>query len=136
MRIIEISALSNGAHRNQTGTFSTIPSGWAVIPDGIATTDTFPFVNIEVDGQTVTAMTAGIVPEPETPSPTKQREEAYNTQAIISFGGEMLTVTEASQKWQYYAAEGNTAKTDELTALISEAKAKIREKYPDEEVTV
>lgn len=136
MRIIEITVLSNGAHRNQSGTFSTIPDGWAVIPDGIAIPDTFPFVNIEVDGQTVTAMTAGIVPEPEIPLPSKQREEAYNTQAVISFEGEMLTVTQASQKWQYYAAEGNTAKTDELTALIAEAKAKIREQYPDGEANV
>ena len=45
----------------------------------------------------------------------------------------MLTVTEAAQQWQYYAAEGNTAKTDKLTALIAEAKATIREKYPDTE---
>lgn len=30
MRIIEIVALENGAHRNQTGSFSTqtIPNGW------------------------------------------------------------------------------------------------------------
>ena len=27
MRIIEITALSNGAHRNQTGTFSAVPDG-------------------------------------------------------------------------------------------------------------
>ena len=75
--------------------------------------------------------------EPEhDPEPTtvQKRENAYNTQAVIPWYGEMLTVTEASQKWQYYAAEGNTAKTDELTALIAEAKASIREQYPDEEV--
>ena len=85
------------------------------------------------DGRTWT-----LKPLPETafvtpPTPSQLREEAYNTQAIISFGGEMLTVTESSQKWQYYAAEGNTEKTDELTALIAEAKASIREQYPDEE---
>ena len=70
------------------------------------------------------------VPEPLTPA--QLREKAYNTQAIIQWDSNMLTVTEAAQKWQYYAAEGNTAKTDELTALIAEAKAKIREQYPDE----
>ena len=73
------------------------------------------------------------ITEPEPPTPAQQRENAYNTQAVIAWGGEMLTVTEASQKWQYYAAEGNTAKTDALTALIAEAKASIREQYPDEE---
>ena len=73
------------------------------------------------------------IPEPEPPTPAQLREEAYNTKAIISWDGDMLTVTEASQKWQYYAAEGNTAKTDELTALIAAAKQAIREQYPDEE---
>ena len=72
------------------------------------------------------------IQEPEQETSKELREKAYNTQAIISFDGEMLTVTQASQKWQYYAAEGNTEKTDELTALIAEAKAKIREQYPDE----
>lgn len=151
MKIVEIEALANGAHRNQEGAFETVPSGWAVIPDDMEIPDTFPFVNIETaevehtkesmipDGEpetytvvTVTKITAGIVPEPEKPTPAKQRENAYDTQAIIEWDGEMLTVTKASQKWQYYAAEGNTAKTDELTALIAEAKAKIREQYPDE----
>ena len=71
------------------------------------------------------------VPDPIPPTPAQLREEAYNTQAVIPWDSDMLTVTEASQKWQYYAAEGNTAKTDALTALIAEAKASIREQYPD-----
>ena len=62
-----------------------------------------------------------------------KREKAYNTEAIIEWGGDLITVTKASQLWQYYAAEGNTTKTGELTALIAEAKASIREQYPDEE---
>ena len=84
MKIIEIDALSNGAHRNQDGAFEAVPSGWAVIPDDMEVPDTFPFVNIETeevehtkeslipDGKpetytvvTVTKITAGIVPEPE-----------------------------------------------------------------------
>ena len=63
-------------------------------------------------------------------TPAEKREEAYNTEAIIEYAGEMLTVTEAAQLWQYYAAEGN-AKADQLTVLIAAAKATIREKYPD-----
>ena len=76
MHIIEITALDNGAHRNQEGNFRTVPAGWAVIPDSIEIPETYPFVNIEVDGQTVTAMTAGIVPEPEPtpPAPPTQEE--------------------------------------------------------------
>ena len=67
MLIIEIAALENGAHNNQTinGSLSRIPEGWAVVPDTIEVPDTFPFVDIEVEGQTVVSMTAGVVPEPE-----------------------------------------------------------------------
>ena len=73
MLIIEITALENGAHRNQSGDFRTIPEGWAEVPSSIEIPDTFPFVDITVDGQTVTSMTAGVVPEPEPepePEPT------------------------------------------------------------------
>ena len=75
MLIIEIQPLENGAHRNQTCNLNTIPEGWAEVPPGISVPDTFPFVDIEVDGQTVIAMTAGTVPEPEPepePEPTLQ----------------------------------------------------------------
>ena len=73
MLIIEIAALENGAHRNQTGTFHTIPEGWAEVPSSIEIPDTFPFVDIEVENGVVTSMTAGVVPEPELepePEPT------------------------------------------------------------------
>lgn len=73
MQIIEIAALPNGAHRNQTGTFRTIPDGWAVVPAEIEIPDTFPFVDIEAEDGMVTSMTAGVVPEPEPepePEPT------------------------------------------------------------------
>lgn len=84
MLIIEIAALDNGAHRNQEGTFRTIPAGWAMIPDSMKIPDTFPFVDITVDGQTLTSMTAGIVPEPEPepePEPTiDERVTALETE--------------------------------------------------------
>ena len=74
MRIIEIIAAENGAHQTQTSDrVFPVPQGWAVIPDDMEIPDTFPFVNIEVEGQTVTSITAGEVPElpPEpTPEPT------------------------------------------------------------------
>lgn len=79
-------------------------------------------------------------PEPEPPAPApeltpaQKREQIYNTEPIIEWEGAYLTVTEAAQKWSYYAAEGNTAKTQALTYKISEAKQAIREKCPDEEV--
>lgn len=79
MRIIEIAALDNGAHRNQTGTFSAVPDGWAEIPDGMETPN-FPFGEVTVDDtQTppiVTKWTAGTIPEPELePDPQPTTEE-------------------------------------------------------------
>lgn len=73
MRIIEVVAQPNGAHRNQTGTFRSIPDGWALIPARVTIPDTFPFVDIEVNGKVVVSMTAGIVPDvEETYTPTAQ----------------------------------------------------------------
>lgn len=144
MRIIEIVALESGAHNEQDINCDNpdvfhVPAGWAVIPDTLDTPN-YPFGDITVDETktppVVTSWTPLSIPEPEKPTTAKQRENAYNIQAVIPWDGSMLTVTEASQKWQYYAAEGNTAKTDKLTVLIAEAKASIRGQYPDEEVSV
>ena len=68
MTIIEIAALENGAHRNQTGDMCAIPDGWAVIPDGVET-ENFPFGDVtveEINGvMTVTSWTPGTIPTPE-----------------------------------------------------------------------
>lgn len=48
MRIIEIVALDNGAHRNQNGGIAVVPEGWAVIR-GNEELENFPFGNFEVE---------------------------------------------------------------------------------------
>ena len=137
MRIIEIAPLENGAHRNQSGSFRTIPNGWAVDPGNIETPN-FPFGDLtaeEINGvMTMTSWTPREIPvEPKIElTPAEQRENAYNTERIIDWYGDMLTVTEAATLWNYYAAEGN-AKATELTTLIAAAKETIRAKYPDVE---
>ncbi len=66
MQMIEIAALDNGAHRNQTY-HGVLPEGWAKLPDSVET-ENFPFGEPtveEIDGElTVTKWTPGIVPEP------------------------------------------------------------------------
>lgn len=64
MNIIEINALTNGAHRNQSGA-NVLPEGWAIIPDDIIIPKSFPFVDIEVDGNIVTSMMARELPKPD-----------------------------------------------------------------------
>lgn len=67
MLIIEITALDNGAHRNQTF-HGVLPDGWAVIPEGMEC-ENFPFGEVTaeaIDGvMTVTKWVAGTQPEPE-----------------------------------------------------------------------
>ena len=59
MKIIEIQALSNGAHRNQNGALSSVPDGWAVIPEDMEIPSTFPFVDITVEDGVVTETWTG-----------------------------------------------------------------------------
>ena len=75
MRIIEIAALENGAHRNQSGFVGDVPAGWAAIPDGMEVPDTFPFVDITVEDGIATGMTAGIVPDVPDPGSKKPSVE-------------------------------------------------------------
>lgn len=66
MRLVEIKALDNGAHRNLTvDGIIDIPNGWAVIPDDMEF-ENFPFGDVEVeeiDGvMTVTDWVVGKMP--------------------------------------------------------------------------
>lgn len=92
MKIIEIQALDNGAHRNQTTTSTTIPDGWAEIPADVAIPETFPFVDIQVDGNKVVSMTAGVVPQPE-PEPEPEPTETEQLRADVDFLAAMAGVT-------------------------------------------
>ena len=67
MKMLQIKALDNGAHNNQTF-HNILPEGWAVIPDSMEC-ENFPFGEIEAEEingvMTVTKWTAGIIPESE-----------------------------------------------------------------------
>lgn len=68
-------------------------------------------------------------------TPSQKREQAYGTEAIIEYNGQLITVNEAERQAQYYLFEDTeTAKAivAELTVKITEAKSKIREEYPEE----
>lgn len=92
MKIIEIPALDNGAHRNQTTTSTTIPTGWAEIPADVTIPETFPFVDIQVEGNKVVSMTAVVVPEPE-PQPEPEPTETEQLRADVDFLAAMAGVT-------------------------------------------
>ena len=93
MRIIEIQALDNGAHRNQTVSGAVaVPDGWAEIPADVAIPETFPFVDIQVEDGKVVSMTAGVVPEPE-PEPEPEPTETEQLRADVDFLAAMAGVT-------------------------------------------
>ena len=82
MRIVEIAALSNGAHRNQTGVQFNIPEGWAMIPEGMETPN-FPFGQVTAtDVNGVMTVTGWVGAEPPGPTPEEletQLQEAKDT---------------------------------------------------------
>lgn len=58
-------------------------------------------------------------------TPLQQRKLAYETEPIINWEGQFITVDEANKLWTDYAAE-DSAKAELLTGLIKEAKTAIR----------
>ena len=96
MQMIEINALENGAHRNQTY-HGYLPDGWAVIPPDMEIPDTFPFVAVEaeeIEGvMTVTGMTAGLLPAPDDePAPIPENEPSVEERvATLEYAMKSLT---------------------------------------------
>lgn len=93
MKMIEIAALPNGAHRNQSFSGS-VPDGWAVVPDGLEAAN-FPFGEVtvaEIDGtMTVTEWNPGALPMTEgDPTPS----EADDTAAMLIDHEYRLTLLE------------------------------------------
>ena len=93
MRMIEIVALDNGAHRNQT-LHGKLPIGWALIPDNMEC-ENFPFGEVtaeEIDGvMTVTEWVPGEIPEPE-PVPEPEPTQLDTIEAQVAYTA-MMTDT-------------------------------------------
>ena len=68
-------------------------------------------------------------------TPMELREKAYETERCIEWDGNIMTVDEANDMFLKYDAEGNT-KANELTSLIAAAKAEIRERFPNVDISV
>ena len=136
IRIIKPEELWTGAHCNlEVNTLEECPPDWAVVPDTLNTPN-YPYGKVTVadrgDGiLEVTSWEANPIPPEEVITQAEKRETTYNTDEIIEWDNKMITVTAASQLWQYYAAEGNE-KAEELHVLIAAAKDSIRKQYPDE----
>jgi len=93
MTIIEIAALENGAHRNQTLHGNALPEGWAVIPADMEIPSTFPFVEVTAKNGVVTSLVAGVMPEPA-PEPTPEPTEEDDTASMLVDHEYRLTLLE------------------------------------------
>lgn len=86
MLIIEINALDNGAHRNQSWNGSSIPDGWAVVPDDMET-ENFPFGEVTVErvagAMTVTKWTPGTLPKITEEKPITMAERLAALEAAM-----------------------------------------------------
>ena len=127
MRIIEINALPNGAHRNQTiNRNMRLPDGYALVPGGMVL-DKFPFGEVlaeKINGvMTVTAWIPGKIPERKVSEKElaereikelKAKLEATDYQAIkfaegVMSAEEYAPIKEQRQAWR--------ARINELEAL-------------------
>lgn len=97
MRIIEIEALKNGAHRNQTSSVHVpLPDGWAIIRSD-KELENFPFGSFEVeevDGVSYMvedSWVPGEVPEPE-PEPDPEPTQLDILEAQVTYTA-MMTDT-------------------------------------------
>lgn len=85
MQIIKIEANSNGSHENAKGFLADRPPfGWARVPDDMELPDSYPFVDIEVSGGVVTAMTAREVPEKEPVQETPSQLDRIEAQVMYT----------------------------------------------------
>jgi hypothetical protein len=81
MKIIEIKALENGSHRNQTSDYiKTVPEGYAVVPVDMETPN-FPFGEVEV------AEVEGIMTVTKWVNETDQRETGEEHNEIVGEAG-------------------------------------------------
>lgn len=91
---LSITQNPDGSHDYNTAPAAVpVPAGWAVVPDGMEIPNTFPYVSIQVDGKTVTAMTAGTVPAPA-PDPTPDPAPTID-QRVASLEESNAELTEA-----------------------------------------
>ena len=97
------------------------------------------FVILEITNNTVIAIRqnteayeAYMEANPETAIPASElRRIAYQTEPIIEWENEMITVDQAEDLFGKYFAEGKDDVYEALRIVIAEAKASIREQYPD-----
>ncbi|MBQ3403994.1 MAG: hypothetical protein IJG63_01070 [Oscillospiraceae bacterium] len=143
MVYIKTEADINGAHSEyqiSSVPYEQLPEGWAEIPEGLLEKwESFrPYVKLSMENGLITDIEDDAEARAAAPvitdAPARLRERAYDSRELIQWpedSGEYLTVSGAAKLWMYYLAEGNTATSAALSALIADAKAAIRAEYPD-----
>lgn len=88
MQMLEIAALPNGAHRNQTYN-GELPDGWALIPDKLGTLRNFPFGTVEVQElegvSVVVSWEPGELPEASSEQTQEQPTQLDRIEAQLTY---------------------------------------------------
>ena len=87
MKIVEIAALPNGAHRNQTSTADVLPDGWAIIPEDLDVPKSFPFVEL-------------VAEDVEYTRDVQREQEVAKTREVVTYdedGKEVVTMEEYTE---------------------------------------
>lgn len=95
MLIIELQALANGSHRNQSGASLHPPEGWAVVPPELEVEARryLPFIDLTVESGKIVGVDQGPVPEPEElpePEPNETERLRADVDFLAAMGGVAL----------------------------------------------
>ncbi len=134
MTIISIEKLAPGWHMAQSQSHRTEVwlDGYIEVPEALSDLafSTGGYCDLVIENGVLT----DIIPMPRpapTLTPAEQRKQAYETEPLIEWDGDTITVDAANQLWLGYAAE-ESPKAETLQTLIIAAKFAVREMYPDE----
>jgi len=136
MRMIEIAPLPNGAHRNQSASFP-IPSGWAIVPDTLDTSN-FPFGDVTVSDGIVTEWIPLPIPQPSPVPNSEKRKAAYETGEVdgvsyrVTWNAEQYTTDALTQLGMRYQFREETETAEAIQTIVEAGVNAIREAFPDE----
>ncbi len=132
MTIISIEKLAPGWHDVQSQSHRTEVwlDGYIEVPETLS--DLAFSIGGYCDLVIEDGVLTDIIPAPlpsTTFTPSEQRKRAYETEPLIEWDNEQITVDAANQLWLGYAAEENP-KADDLQEKIIAAKTAIRTRIP------
>ena len=129
MILVEKTPKANGGYGNMEA--STFREGYYILPDELKP-EHFPFFTINaVESDVITSVTDGEYPAV---SAEITRRKAYESEPIVEYGGNLITVDEARNicmEYEFETTDRAIGIVSELMAKITAAKEAIRARYTE-----